>query len=156
VKKSPLTQLVVVGNAVFISDIALGGAGERGEITASLALNLVNWLSGSSELIGLRAKRYTNRALKDEKLNRDLQAWREQVEKGDLEEAAFRTRIDEARERQKDREKRYRWMNVIGPVLVIWLVGAVIWVLRAANRGGRPSLPPPEPPRSLAQGGTDS
>jgi hypothetical protein len=156
VKKSPATQLVVVGNAVFISDLALGGSGERAEVTASLALNLVNWLSGSPELIALRAKRYTNRALKDQKLQDEIKAWSEQVEAGEMEEATFRTRIDEARERQKDREKRERWINVIVPVFVIWLCGAVIWILRAASRGGKAKLPPPEPPQSLAEGGTDS
>ncbi|MCK6458372.1 MAG: GldG family protein [Planctomycetes bacterium] len=156
VKTSPATQLVVVGNAVFISDLALGGSDERSEVTASLALNLVNWLSGSPELIALRAKRYTNRALTDEKLKDEIKSWREDVEKGEMEEATFRTRLDEARERQKAREKRERWLNVIGPVFVIWLVGAVIWVLRAANRGKKAVLPPPEPPRSLAEGGTDS
>jgi gliding-associated putative ABC transporter substrate-binding component GldG len=156
VKESPATQLVVVGNSVFISDLALGGSDERSEVTASLALNLVNWLSGSPELIALRAKRYTNRALTDESLKDDIKSWREQVEKGEMEEATFRTRLDEARERQKAREKRERWLNVIGPVFVIWLVGAVIWVLRAANRGKKAVLPPPEPPRSLAEGGTDS
>ncbi len=156
VKKSPETQLVVVGNAVFISDMALGGSDERSEVTASLALNLVNWLSGSSELIALRAKRYTNRALKDEKLQEDIKDWSEQVEKGEMEEATFRKRIDEAAEMQKAREKRERWLNVIGPVFVIWLCGAVIWILRAANRGGKAVLPPPKPPQSLAEGGTDS
>ncbi|HEX5138583.1 MAG TPA: Gldg family protein [Planctomycetota bacterium] len=156
VKTSVPTQLVVVGNAVFISDLALGGGNDRSEVTASLALNLVNWLSGSPELIALRAKRYTNRALKDKKLQEDVKAWRQEVEKGDMDEAAFRTRIDEAREHQKDRENRARWMNVVGPVLVIWLVGAVIWVLRAANRSAKPMLPPPEPPQSLSEGGTDS
>jgi len=156
IKTSSPTQLVVVGNAVFISDLALGGGNDRSEVTASLALNLVNWLSGSPELIALRAKRYTNRALKDEKLQDDVRTWRKEVEDGKMDEAAFRTRIDEAREHQKDRENRSRWMNVIGPVLVIWLIGAVIWVLRAANRSAKAMLPPPEPPQSLTEGGTDS
>jgi ABC-type uncharacterized transport system involved in gliding motility auxiliary subunit len=156
VKQSPTTQLVVVGNAVFISDLALGGPDEQSEVTASLALNLANWLSGSSELIALRKKRFTNRTLKDDKLQEDIRSWREQVEKGDLDEATFRKRIDDLRETRKDREKRARWMNVVGPLVVIWLVGAVIWILRAANRGARPNLPPPEPPQSATQGGTDS
>jgi len=56
----------------------------------------------------------------------------------------------------KDREKRARWLNVILPVFFIWLVGAVISVLRAAGRSAAPRIPPPVPPASLAEGGTDS
>lgn len=156
VKKGVATQLVVVGNAVFLSDLALGGQGDTAEIVAPLALNLVNWLSGSPELIALRAKRYTNRALKDEQVEKDVQEWVKQRESGELDEAAFGERLDRARERLKERQKRARWLNVILPVFVIWIFGAAIWILRAASRGGKPRFAPPEPPRSLAEGGTDS
>jgi len=150
------TQLVVVGNSVFVSDIVLGGGGERAEVTASLALNLVNWLAGSPELIALRAKRYANRTLVDDQLQEKVKALKKQAEAGEIDEAAFRRGLDDVREHRKDREKYYRWANVIGPVFFIWLFAAVVSVLRAAGRGGTPRIPPAEPPQSLAEGGTDS
>jgi len=153
--KTP-TQLVVVGNAIFISDAVLGGRGERSEITASLALNLANWLAGAPELIALRAKRYTNRTLVDKQLQEKIKALKERAEAGEIDEAAFRRGLDEARESRKDREKRARWMNVVLPVLFVWLCGAILWVVRAAGRGGKATIPPPQPPQSLAGGGTDS
>ena len=56
VKKSvSSTHLVVVGNATFISDPIIGNGGEGAEITAALALNLIQWLAGSPDLIALRA-----------------------------------------------------------------------------------------------------
>jgi gliding-associated putative ABC transporter substrate-binding component GldG len=151
------TQLVVVGNAIFLSDMVLGSGGpDRAEVTASLALNLVNWLAGSPELIALRAKRYTNRALKDKSTLADIESWKKQLDKGEIDADTFRSRLDEAHEREKARETHARWLNVLLPVFFVWFCGAVIWVLRAASRGGAPRIPVAEPPESLSQGGTDS
>lgn len=160
IKVSPPTQLVVVGNAVFISDAAIGGGGRQGdeasEITASLAMNLANWLAGSPELIALRAKRYTKRSLKDTWIEEQIEVLKEKADKGEVDEAGFRHSLDEIRESAKDRQKRSRWLNVVLPLFLVWLCGAVLWVLRAASRGGTPRIPPPAPPKSLAGGGTDS
>jgi len=150
------TQLVVVGNSIFVSDIVLGGRGERAEVTASLALNLVNWLAGSEDLIALRAKRYTDRGLVDKKLEEAAAALRKDAEKGDIDEATFRRRIDELGQQRKASEKRARWVNIVLPILFIWVCGAVIWVVRAANRSGPVRIPPPQPPLSLKDGGNDS
>ncbi len=150
------TQLVVVGNSIFVSDVVLGGRGERSEVTASLAINLVNWLAGSADLIALRAKRYTNRTLVDEKLDESVTALRKEAEAGEIDEATFRRRIDELSQQRKAREKRSRWINIVLPILFIWVCGAVVWVVRAANRSGPVRIPPPVPPQSLKDGGTDS
>ncbi|MFI5404031.1 MAG: hypothetical protein ACHQ1G_13915, partial [Planctomycetota bacterium] len=150
------TQLVVVGNSIFVSDIVLGGRGERSEVTASLALNLVNWLAGSEDLIALRAKRYTDRGLVDKKLEEAAEALRKEGEAGEIDEATFRRRIDELGQQRKASEKRARWINIVLPILFIWVCGAVIWVVRAANRSGPVRIPPPQPPLSLKDGGNDS
>ncbi len=150
------TQLVVVGNSIFVSDIVLGGRGERAEVTASLALNLVNWLAGSADLIALRAKRYMNRTLVDKKLDESVAALRKEAEAGEIDEASFRRRIDELSQQRKAREKRSRWINIVLPILFIWVSGAVVWVVRAANRSGPARIPPPTPPQSLKDGGSDS
>jgi hypothetical protein len=150
------TQLVVVGNAIFLSDVVLGMGGERAELTASLGLNLVNWLSGSADLIALRAKRYTNRTLVDKALEDNVKAWKKQVDEGDMDTAAFARRIEESREDQKGRWKRSRWINIVIPVVFIGICAAVAWVLRAMNRASPARIPYAQPPESLAQGGTDS
>ena len=58
------SQLVVVGNAFFISDAVLGPrADDRSRQGTLLAFNLVDWLARSKDLIALRAKRFTTRTL---------------------------------------------------------------------------------------------
>jgi hypothetical protein len=150
------TQLVVVGNAVFISDPVLKGwPGEQAEVTVSLALNLVTWLSGSPELIALRTKRYASRSLVQE-LQDEVDELGKQAEAGEIDEAAYRARIDGLVEARKEREKRSRWWNLILPLLIIWGCGGLVWVVRAANRSATANIPRGVPPRSLSGGGTDS
>jgi hypothetical protein len=150
------TQLVVVGNAVFISDPVLKGwPGERAEVTLSLALNLVTWLSGSPELISLRTKRYASRSLVQD-LEDEVEALGKQAEAGDIDEASYRSRIDALVEARKDREKRSRWWNLVLPLLIIWGSAGLVLVVRAANRSAKPNIPAAVPPASLGGGGTDS
>jgi hypothetical protein len=157
VKKSDTpTQLVVVGNAVFISDPVLKGwPGERAEITLSPALNLVTWLTGSPDLIALRLKRYSSRSLVSE-LEDEVKTLEKQAEAGEIDEATYRARIDGMVEARKEREKRSRWWNLILPILFIWTPGAVVWVVRAANRATPARVPAAVPPASLTGGGIDS
>ncbi len=149
------TLVVVVGNAFFLQSDLLGQSGERAEAFAPLALNLVDWLAGSADLIALRAKRYTDRKLVD-RVEERFNEVNEQYKDGKMGAEEAREAIRGADEEQKAERKRSRWINIVLPCLVILLVGAVVWVVRAANRAGTPRIPPAEPPASLAAEGTDS
>jgi hypothetical protein len=149
IKKSvESTQLVVVGNAFFISDPWLQPQQpERG----LLALNLVDWLARSKALIALRAKRFTNRTLVDEAFNEDLENLKKKATEGEIDEAEFFDETDKARDRQQARWKRDRWINILGPCFAILFFGALVWIVRASGRA-RVNVPDAVPPESLSQG----
>ncbi|MHC4547539.1 MAG: Gldg family protein [Planctomycetota bacterium] len=142
------TQLVVVGNAFFISDLWLD---PRQADRVLLALNLVDWLARSKALIALRAKRYANRALIDEDYKKDLESLRQRFDEGEMDETTFSTEVDRARDRQKARWNRSRGLNILVPCFLVLFGGAVVWILRAAARG-RVSVPVSVPPESLRHG----
>jgi ABC-type uncharacterized transport system involved in gliding motility auxiliary subunit len=154
-KASAPTQLVVVGNAFFFTDPLIGQSGERAEEMALFALNLVDWLAGSPELIALRAKHYADRKIVS-KVEERFKEVREKVEKGEIEEEEAHQLIQGAEEAEKAGWKRSRWLNIILPCFVIGLAGAIVWIVRAANRGAAARIPAAEPPASLSGGGTDS
>jgi ABC-type uncharacterized transport system involved in gliding motility auxiliary subunit len=142
------TQLVVVGNAFFISDPWLQAQQpERG----LLALNLVDWLARSKALIALRAKRFTNRALVDEAYKDDLDGLKKKFNEGDIDESDFVEEMDKARDRQQTRWKRSRWFNILMPCFLVLFLGALVWIIRASGRG-RAKVPEAVPPKSLSQG----
>ncbi|NJN14373.1 MAG: GldG family protein, partial [Planctomycetes bacterium] len=137
------TQLVVVGNAVFISDAVLGGqqADENAKQATLLAFNLVDWLARSKELIALRAKKYGDRRIQDNSYKSDQEAIDKKFEAREIDVRQRFEELDRAKERQKDRRKRSRWLNVGLPSLVIFVAGLVVWILRASGaavaRGSR-------------------
>jgi ABC-type uncharacterized transport system involved in gliding motility auxiliary subunit len=146
------TQLVVVGNSFFLCDLVLRGreAGDQARQASLLAFNLVDWLARSKDLIALRAKKYTDRALK-EGLKDDLKDIQSKFEKGELSQDAAFKEYDRARERQNESRKRWRWANAIVPSLLVIVAGAVVWILRAARRAAPPRIPAPVPPADLVR-----
>jgi ABC-type uncharacterized transport system involved in gliding motility auxiliary subunit len=149
------TQLVVVGNAFFFCDSLIGPRAERAEEVALLALGLVDWLAGSADLIAVRAKHFDDRKLVDRSDER-LKELQEKVQSGDLSVEEARRQMQSTEDEQRAERKRSRWLNIILPCFVIAFGGAIVWVVRAATRAGRAKVPPPVPPTSLAEGGTDS
>jgi gliding-associated putative ABC transporter substrate-binding component GldG len=147
-KSTESTQLVVVGNAFFISDLWLQ---QRQPERGLLALNLVDWLARSKALIALRAKRFTNRALVDEAYKDDLENLKERFEEGELDEPEFVEEMERARDRQQTRWKSSRWFNILAPCFLVLFVGALVWVVRASGRT-RVSVPEAVPPESLVEG----
>ncbi|MEE8105902.1 MAG: hypothetical protein V3T86_10245, partial [Planctomycetota bacterium] len=133
------TQLVVVGNSIFISDAWLGGnrgGDQRARQAALFATNLVDWLARSSDLIALRAKQFANRQLEDPDFKAAIEELNELVDKGEVEEGEFHKLLDEAVEDQKSRRAYWRWLNVLAPAAFVIVLGFVVWILRAAMRAG--------------------
>jgi ABC-type uncharacterized transport system involved in gliding motility auxiliary subunit len=155
VEESPPTQLVVVGNSFFISDFLLGGqqADDRSKLAGLLAFNLVDWLARSKDLIALRAKKYTNRALKDPDFDDDIDELNEQYDKQEINVEEYKEKMEGLQERQKNRWKRWRWINVLVPCLVVFVVGALVWIVRGARRAGKARVPAAHPPESVDREG---
>jgi ABC-type uncharacterized transport system involved in gliding motility auxiliary subunit len=149
------TQLVVVGNSFFFSDPLIGQRAERAEEVALLALGLVDWLAGSTDLIAVRAKHFDDRKLVD-KSDERLKELQEKVQSGDLSVEEARRQMRNTEDEQRAERKRSRWLNIILPCFVIAFGGAIVWVVRAATRAGKARIPAAVPPTSLAEGGTDS
>jgi len=136
------TQLVVIGNAMFISDPALQQlSDDQAKQTGLLAFNLVDWLARSKKLIALRAKRYSNRLLVDEDHEEYLEEQQQLLRDGEIDEDTFATRIAEANERQQARWKTQRWLNILLPCGVIVVAGFVVLIVRTTRRSR--SIPPP-------------
>jgi ABC-2 type transport system permease protein len=150
------TQMIIVGNSFFACDLLIGPGGERAEERAPFALNLADWLARSPDLIALRAKRYTDRRLVDKAFEERLDEVAERAKRGDIDEEELTHIYRTAEEEQKARWKRSRWINILVPCFLIVLAGAVVWVVRAANRASPARIPPAVPPESLAGGGMDS
>jgi ABC-type uncharacterized transport system involved in gliding motility auxiliary subunit len=157
VEESPPTQLVVVGNSFFISDFLLGGqqADDRSKLAGLLAFNLVDWLARSKELIALRAKKYTNRALKDPDFDDDMDTLKEEYENQEITKEEYFEKQDDLEEKQKRRWKMWRWLNVCAPALVVFVIGALVWIVRGARRAGKAHVPAARPPESVSQGGEE-
>lgn len=136
-------HLVAIGNSIFVSDQVLGGqqVSDRARQATLLAFNLVDWLARSEDLIALRAKKYTNRRIVDTDFKADTESARESAKAGDITPEEYRERWDQARERQKVRQKRSRWINIIVPCFLVLIAGALVWILRAASRTRK--VPPP-------------
>ncbi len=134
------TQLVVLGNSLFISDLLpeVQRGGDRAKQATLLAINLIDWLTRSSELIALRAKRYTDRKIVDKAFKSDIEEIQEEAQSGDMSDRdlieRLNERYDEANERQKGRRSFWIAVNVVVPALLIIVVGFVVWILRAAMR----------------------
>ncbi|MGH7163416.1 MAG: Gldg family protein, partial [Planctomycetota bacterium] len=130
------TLLVVIGNSLFISDQVLGGdkADDRAKQATLLALNLVDWLTRSKDLIAMRAKKYNSRALIDKDFQTQMEAASKKLEEGKISESQFSEEWDVARERQEIGRKRWRWLNILVPCAAVLLAGATAWSLRAAMR----------------------
>jgi gliding-associated putative ABC transporter substrate-binding component GldG len=150
------TQMIIVGNSFFACDLLIGPGGERAEERAPFALNLADWLARSPDLIALRAKRYTDRRLVDKAFEERLDEVAERAKRGDIDEEELTHIYRTAEEEQKARWKRSRWINILVPCFLIVLAGAIVWVVRAANRASPARIPPAVPPESLAGGGMDS
>ncbi len=140
------TQLVVVGNALFVSDFVIGGADDSGETAKAMTLlasSLVDWLARSPDLIALRNKRYADRTLRDKAFDEKIQKIKENEE---LDEEAFYKALDKEIEDRDSNRTWWRWVNVLLPSGVVIVSGFILWILRAALRARRAQLPPPLPP----------
>ncbi len=144
------TQLVVLGNSIFISDaVGLQEGGEAAKQATLLAFNLVDWLAGSPDLIALRAKRYADRAISDRAdLDKQVMAIQERLDKDEIDIKQALAERDRAQEAQAARRNGWRWRNILGPCLFVLLAGATVWVLRAAMRARPASIPAAVAPTS--------
>jgi len=142
IKQSPRTNLVVVGNALFISDMTLsnGGESEIGRQASQVAFNLVDWLARSSDLIALRAKKYNDRELRDtvEDTVKELQT---EYEEGKITLEEYKTRLFEAEDAQKAERKAARWKNIFIPCGLVVLAGLIVLVIRASRRSTNSGIP---------------
>ena len=149
-KKSSRTQLVVVGNSLFISDLLLGGGRANDDRTiqaAQVAFNLVDWLARAPELIALRAKKFSDRTLID-MVEDELKEIEKELEQGDITREELQQRMTDAQDAQKAERKKWRWLNTIIPCGIILLAGMGVWILRLARRaagGGIPDAVAPTP-----------
>jgi gliding-associated putative ABC transporter substrate-binding component GldG len=147
--------LIAVGNAIFISDDVLGGqdrqVSDQAREATLLAFNLVDWLARSEDLIALRAKRFTNRAIIDKELEEDIKEAREKAAKGDMTRDQFLQALDEANDKQKARRQRTSRKNLWIPVGLIVALGAAVGIARAGLRARAPKIPASKPPASLAE-----
>ena len=154
VKKGTVpTHLVVIGNAVFISDPALKQrSDDHARQIGLLAFNLADWLARSPELIALRAKTYSNRMLVDEEFKDYLAEQAKLRQEGEIDDATYEDRMARAKEKQNARWKSIRWINVLVPTAIALIAGFAVLILRWGLRGsGRApahlaKLPPREPP----------
>jgi len=139
------TQLVVVGNALFVSDFVLGAedSGDTAKAMTLLASSLVDWLARSPDLVALRNKRYADRKLRDKAFDERIAAIKKDQ---DLDDKAFLEALDKEVENREARRTWWRWVNVLLPSGLVVLAGFGIWILRAALRARRAQLPPPSPP----------
>ena len=149
------TQLVVVGNSFFISDLVLGGqrADDRARQATLLAFNLVDWLARSKELIALRAKRYTTRALVEKDFadaTDEIQARYDASNKTQEDVERAKAEYEEAKEQRKLARKRARWLNSALPATAVLLLGMLVLILRSARRAQAPTIPTPVEPESLS------
>ena len=142
IKTSKPTQLVVVGNALFISDMLLadGGKSEVGQQASQVAFNLVDWLARSPELIALRAKQYSRRKLRDS-VRETLKELEAEYNDGKITLDEYKTRFNRAEDEQKADRKRQRYMNMIGPCLLVLLAGLAVWLVRLARRATMSGVP---------------
>ena len=153
VQRSKPTQLVVVGNAIFVSDMLLGGNAPA-DVTRSasaVAFNLVDWLARSPELIALRAKTYTTRDLKDP-IQKEWDDLEEEFNEGKITASEFRERLTQAQDEQKEDRKFWRRLNMFAPPLLVLLIGLVVWVARLARRATSKGIPEAIAPAERTEG----
>ncbi len=137
------TQLVVIGNAIVISDNVLGGqqANENSKGAALLAFNLVDWLARSKDLIALRAKKYNDRRLEDPDYKERKESLDERAENQEITRDEYETEFHQLAEKKKSSFRSWRWINVLVPCLVIFVAGALVWILRSSMRSSLTRLP---------------
>ena len=135
VKQSVPTQLVIVGNALFISDLVLGGRqiGDQQKQVAQVAFNLVDWLARSPDLIAMRNKALNQRELVDKvrDVNRELV---KEFREGKITLDEYRKSINEVKDDQKAQRKRWRLLNIVVPCSSILLIGLLVWMIRVGRR----------------------
>jgi len=148
------TNLVVVGNAFFLSDPVIGGqqADENSRRAILLAINLADWLARSSDLIALRAKKYADRALVEKESEEEFDRIKKEYDEGNMTPAEAAQALDRADEARKQSRKRLRWLNVLLPCMVVLVAGCLVWILRSALRSKPPGIPPAAPPLSVRAG----
>lgn len=144
------TQLVVVGNSVFVSDLTGLQEGSDMAVQATLlAFNLVDWLAGSADLIALRAKKYDQRRINDlEEMQKRMESIQERFEKEEIGLDEALAERDRAREAQTARRNGWRWRNILFPCIFVVVAGCVVWITRAALRARPAEIPPPAAPAS--------
>jgi ABC-2 type transport system permease protein len=153
IQRSQPTNLVVVGNALFISDMTLanGGESEVGRQASQVAFNLVDWLARSSDLIALRAKKYSNRKLRDavEETLGDLE---KEYDEGKITLDEFKARLTEAEDVQKAERKAARRNNILLPSALVVFAGLIVLVIRVSRRSTNRDVPTAVAPPSAAAG----
>ncbi|MHC4954042.1 MAG: Gldg family protein [Planctomycetota bacterium] len=147
IKKSKPTQLVVVGNALFVSDLILGGnrVSDRAKQAAQVAFNLVDWLARSADLAAMRNKTLESRDLVDTVKDAlpDLIA---ELKEGKISREEFRERLTATKDEQKAERKSWRWKNILLPPLAVLVAGLIVWIVRVGVRGTVSGTPEAEPP----------
>ena len=151
VRQSGATQLVVVGNALFISDLVLGGQqlNDRQKQIAQAAFNLIDWLARSPELIKMRNKKFKDRALVDP-VGEQLKEVRAELEEGKITLEEARDRLDSAKDEMKADRSRWRWRNVVIPCGGVLLLGLLVWIVRVGRRSLAKGGPGGNPEESKA------
>jgi hypothetical protein len=127
--------MVVVGNALFISDLVLGGQqlGDRQKEIAQAAFNLVDWMARSPELIRMRNKKFNDRAIVD-KVREDLKEIQAELQEGKITLEEARQRHNTMKDEQKAERRRWRWRNILIPCGGVLLIGMLVWIIRVGRR----------------------
>jgi hypothetical protein len=142
IKQSVPTQLVVVGNALFVSDLVLGGRQLRDEAkqAAQVAFNLVDWLARSPDLIAMRNKKLNNRDLVDE-LEEKLPELVAELRDGNITREEFRDSLNKVKDEQKEERRSWRRRNILVPGGSVLLAGLLVWIVRVGLRTTARSVP---------------
>ncbi len=146
IKESPETLLVVVGNSLFVSDQALSSNKEQSRANTLLALNLVDWLARSRDLIRMRAKHYEKRLLEDPEYKEDLERLNKKAANQEIDRTEYIEAVTKLEESRKESRKSWRWRPVWIPCLFVLFLGAIVWIVRAALRAAPPRFEDPLSP----------
>jgi len=135
VRLSPPTQMVVIGNALFVSDLVLGGRQLRDQAkqVAQVAFNLVDWLARSPDLIAMRNKKLNDRDLVDQ-VQEKLPELVAELRDGTITRDAFRERINQLKDDQKAERRSWRIRNILMPGGCVMLIGLLVWIIRVGRR----------------------
>jgi len=157
VRQSVRTQFVVIGNALFVSDLVLGGRQLRDQAkqAAQVAFNLVDWLARSPDLIAMRNKRLNNRDLVD-KIGEQLPDLVAELRDGNITREEFRKRINEVKDNQKAERRSWRRRNIMVPGGLVLLVGLLVWIVRVGRRSMAKGVPGLGTPETSSESATDA